>query len=165
MQAQITIRFNESEEQAKAFGFLIHSKIGFRGIDRTTITLNESDYLKLKATGIKFEVIDSTKKVGVKEVEEFYGHLTGQNLKFINLLQDKDKQLEELNQKYKQSEELNQNYKQTINDIIKACDNINFDAMCEYIIEKTPELKKYGDVPIVCHKLKNLKSILSKLIV
>ena len=53
---ECTIHFTSHEEQAKAFNYLIHSKIGFKGIDRDTIRLKQSACDELDIKNIQYEI-------------------------------------------------------------------------------------------------------------
>ena len=53
------IRFVKREEQAKAFNYLIHSKVGFTGVDKHTIMLNKQECMKLRNENIHYEEVSS----------------------------------------------------------------------------------------------------------
>jgi len=52
---ECTIHFESHEEQAKAFNFLIHSKIGFKGIDRDTIRVKQDVCDQLDGNNIQYQ--------------------------------------------------------------------------------------------------------------
>lgn len=47
-----------------------------------------------------------------------------------------------------------------LNKINDICDNIDFEDLIDRISDMTPELKKTGDMPIVCYKFQELEKIL-----
>jgi len=51
-----TIHFVDEKEQVKAFNHLIHSRIGFTGVDENTIRLKESDCIVLDSKNIQYEI-------------------------------------------------------------------------------------------------------------
>lgn len=48
------IRFDEFDQQSKAFGLLIHGRHGFSGIDKTTIRLGCKSCEMLEENGVRF---------------------------------------------------------------------------------------------------------------
>lgn len=52
-----TIKFETNEEQAKAFGLLIHGKFKFSGVERDTIMLDQSACDMLDKNDVKYKTI------------------------------------------------------------------------------------------------------------
>ena len=53
---ECTIHFENQEEQVKAFNYLIHSRIGFKGIDENTIRLKQSACAGLDSKNIHYQI-------------------------------------------------------------------------------------------------------------